>query len=143
MATRRITLVRPSDMFRMFEDSMTNFMGDIGVSTIPGNTHTEVNVKEFTDRYELSAKVPGYLKEDIGISFQDNMIIIEGEMKHEEEKEEGSYVMQEFVSGSFKRGVTLNSKVDSDNVEAELENGILKIKVPKLPEVMPKKISIK
>jgi len=139
--SRRITLVRPSDMFRVMEDSMSNFMNDVGISTdFPVNVG--VNMKEMADKFEVTAKVPGFKKEDINISFHDNALILEGKTKEETENKEGDYVMQEYREGSFKRMVNLPTKVDVEKVEAKLTDGVLTLSLPKLPEVMPKKIEI-
>ncbi|MEO6728574.1 MAG: Hsp20 family protein, partial [Candidatus Dojkabacteria bacterium] len=72
--SRRITLVRPSDMFRVFEDSMSNIMSDVGISAeFP--IGISVNIKEKQDKYEVTAKVPGFKKEDINISFSDKALV--------------------------------------------------------------------
>lgn len=139
--SRRITLVRPSDMFRVMEDSMSNFMSDVGISAdFPVSIN--VNIKELSDKYEVTAKVPGFKKEDINISFHENALILEGKVNEENEKKEEGYIMQEYKEGSFKRMINLPGKVDMDKVDAKLSDGVLTLTLPKLAEVMPKKIEI-
>lgn len=139
--SRRITLVRPSDMFRVMEDSMSNFMSDVGISAdFPVSIN--VNIKELSDKYEVTAKVPGFKKEDINISFHENALILEGKVNEENAKKEEGYIMQEYKEGSFKRMINLPGKVDMDKVDAKLSDGVLTLTLPKLAEVMPKKIEI-
>ncbi|MEP7103142.1 MAG: Hsp20/alpha crystallin family protein [Candidatus Dojkabacteria bacterium] len=139
--TRKITLVRPSEMFRVFEDSMSNFISDVGMPNL--GSSISVNIKDLPDRFEVTAQVPGYTKENIEIAFQENMLILEGKMSEKSNTEENNFVMQEYREGSFKRSVALPGKVDTDSVEATLDSGVLTLKLPKQPEIMPKKIAIK
>jgi HSP20 family molecular chaperone IbpA len=144
MPTRRITLVRPSDVFRMFEDSMSSFVNDVGVNTFGATPVTvDVNIKQYNDRYEISVPVPGFKKDDIDISFDDDMLHLEGKIKEESKEEEDNYVIQEYKESSFKRTVKLPTKVDSEKADAQLQDGVLRINIPKLPEILPKKINIK
>jgi HSP20 family protein len=140
--TRRITLVKPSDMFRMLENSMALPDNSTLGSFENKISNIEINLTEYSDRYEIEAKVPGYTKKEIDISFKDTTLIIEGAASKESKKEDGNIISQEFVRSSFKRVVTLPSKIDIDKAEAELKNGIMTINIPKLPEVL-KKIDIK
>ncbi|MFS8130439.1 MAG: Hsp20/alpha crystallin family protein [Candidatus Dojkabacteria bacterium] len=138
---RRITLVRPSDMFRVMEDSMSNFMSDVGISAdFPLSVN--VNIKELSDRYEVTAKVPGFKKDEINISFHENALVLEGKINEEMEKKDGEFIVQEYKEGSFKRMINLPGKVDMDKVDAKLNEGVLTLTLPKLPEVLPKKIEI-
>jgi HSP20 family protein len=126
------------------EESMANVLGDVGISPIATRTSIEVNIKEHADKFEVFAKVPGFQKDEINIGFEDNMLIIEVARSSEnEEKESNNYYMREFVSENYRRAISLPSKIDTDKAEAELKNGIMKITLPKMPEVLPKKIHIK
>lgn len=143
--TRRISLVRPSDAFRLFEESVSDMLKDFGVGAIAHTTNIQVNVKEYDDRFEIDAKVPGFSKDEINVGFEDNTLVIElNKSESKEEKEDdGTYYMKEFSCESYRRSIALPNKVDTDKAEAELKNGVMKIKLPKLPETLPKKISIK
>ncbi|MEO6728333.1 MAG: Hsp20/alpha crystallin family protein, partial [Candidatus Dojkabacteria bacterium] len=68
---------------------------------------------------------------------------LEGKLKEETENKDEGYLMQEYREGSFKRMITLPGEVDHEKIEAELVDGVLKLTLPKLPEVMPKRIEIK
>lgn len=105
----------------------------------------DVNVKEHSDKVVVEARIPGFTKDEVSINVEDNMLIIEGHKKEEKEEgeEDGTYYMKEYTTQSVKRSVTLPSKVDGEKAEAAMKDGILKVTLPKLPEVMPKKIEIK
>lgn len=142
MNKRRITVVRPSQMFDSFMDEFFNApawdrkgaFGDI-----------EVNVKDSGENILVEAKIPGFEKEEINIHVEDNILVIEGSKSSEKEEGEkdSEYYLREYSTENVRRSVSLPSKVDGDSAEAEMKSGILKIKIPKQAEVMPKKISIK
>lgn len=136
---RRITLVRPSDMFKAMDDSMPSFINEIGMDDI---SSLNINIKEFEDRFELSTKVPGFKKDEIDISFTESNIVLEGKTKVENENKDGEYVLQEYSEQSFKRSLSLPGKINIDRVEATLVDGILKISLPKSENIAPKKVTI-
>lgn len=140
MSNRRISVVRPSQIFDSFLDEFMN-------SPILSRSQSsmDINVIEKSDRVLIEAKLPGFDKDEISIQVEDNMLIIEGNKSNEKEEGEmdGEYYLREYSTESVKRSVSLPSKVDGEKAEAEMKNGILRVSLPKQPEVMPKKISIK
>ena len=72
-----------------------------------------------------------------------NTLIIKGESKSEEEKEQGHYHLTERRYGSFARRITLPSSVKADRIEASYEAGVLKLRLPKAEEAKPKRIPVK
>lgn len=140
---RRITVVNPNEMFKMFNDTLS--LGDSDFKDIVNvqKTSLKVNVTEFSDKFVITAILPGFKKDEVNISFQSNTLVIEATKKEENESSESNVILQEYSLYSLERKVTLPEKVDVDNAEAKLSNGIMTIIVPKLPEILPKKISIK
>ncbi len=140
---RRITVVNPNEMFKMFNDTLS--LGDSDFKDIVDvqKTSLKVNVSEFSDKFVITAILPGFKKDEVNISFQSNTLVIEATKKEENESSESNVILQEYSLYSLERKVTLPEKVDVDNAEAKLSNGIMTIIVPKLPEILPKKISIK
>jgi HSP20 family protein len=92
----------------------------------------KIDISEGEKNIKVVAEIPGVSKEDIKIVIQDNIISIEGEKKKEEVKEDKNYHRTERSYGSFKRCFTLPAEVDSDNIEAKFENGVLNIDIKKL-----------
>lgn len=100
----------------------------------------KIDISEGEKNIKVIAEIPGVSKEDIKIVIQDNILSIEGEKKKEDVKEDKNYYRAERSYGSFKRCFTLPVEVDSDNIEAKFENGVLDIEMKKLE---PKKASEK
>jgi len=111
---------------RYFED-FANF----GFS-FTDNFNPRIDISEDDNNINVVAEIPGVKKEDLKITLQDNILTIEGEKKKEEEKKGKNYYRAERVFGSFKRCFTLPAEVDSDNVEAKFEDGMLRINMKKL-----------
>jgi len=97
-----------------------------------------VNVKEDADGFALALAAPGYGKEDIEIKIDDNVLTISSEKKDEVAEKEGEkFTRKEFKYAAFKRTFTLPDTVDSTKIEANYENGILNISIPKKEEAKP------
>lgn len=101
------------------------------------------DVKETADHFELIADLPGIRQEDLDISVTDNRMTISGKREHEEKEEGETYFSVERNFGSFCRSFTLPQNVDVSHVDANYENGVLQISVPKLSESRARKIEIK
>jgi len=97
-----------------------------------------VNIKEEDSGFELELSVPGRAKEDFNIEVDDNVLTISSEMKQENETKEDSYTRREFGYSSFKRSFTLPETVNTEDIGATYENGILKLNLPKKEEALPK-----
>lgn len=91
----------------------------------------------------VKASIPGVKPDDINISVTGDVLTIRGEIKEEKEVEEGKYHLRERRQGSFCRSVTLPSLVESEKAEAEFEDGVLTLTLPKSEEVKPKMITVK
>jgi len=111
-----------------------------------GSKHSDVqiplDVKDENDAFVLEAIVPGLNAEDIEIEILDDTVSIKGEFKREVEEEE-TYLRCERPNGNFRRSLRFGSELDSTKAEASLENGILSLRIPKIPEVQPKSIKVK
>lgn len=101
------------------------------------------NLVEKDEGYEISIELPGVKKEDVKISFLENVLTVKGEKRNEEKVSEKNYVRTERRFGSFERSFRLPSEVDINQNKASFLNGILTIELAKKEEVKPKEISIK
>jgi HSP20 family protein len=120
-----------SDMDRMFWSPISREPSKIRV--FPGRTYMPMDLEDQGDKLELSIELPGAKKEDAKISLEDNVLTISVESKEEkEEKEEGRYLFRERSSMSCSRSVKLPVEVDEGKVSARMDNGILKIEMPKV-----------
>ncbi len=92
----------------------------------------------------VKATVPGMKAEDIEISTVGNTLTIKGEVKEEkEEGEEGKYIYRERRYGTFSRSFTLPDEIKTDEAEAEFEDGVLTLTLPKAESAKRKSITIK
>ena len=109
----------------------------------PRNWGLALDVTEKDDVYTVKASVPGLEPDDIEITLEDNTLTIKGEFEREEEAENERYHLRERRSGSFSRTVNFPILVNAEAVEANYEQGVLTLTVPKAEEVKPKRIAIK
>lgn len=104
------------------------------------------NITEDDGMYNITAELPGLDKGDIEVTIHDGMLEIKGETKKEEkEEEEGELVRREYHSSSYYRAFSLPEHIDAENIDANLDKGILKVSIPKVepPKPEKKKIEVK
>ena len=102
----------------------------------------KVNGVENEENFTLTAEVPGLTEKDIDIEVKDGRITLKGHFEESHEKEEKDYRMREFNRRSFERSFTIGEGVDQDNISAKLENGVLKLVLPKKEEAKPKAVKV-
>lgn len=101
-----------------------------------------INLTEDQDKYYLRAELPGVKGEELDIQVTGKNIAISGERKIAAEDASARYHRREREAGTFSRMIGLPGEIDSDKVEAKLENGILSIAVSKAEIAKPKQISV-
>ena len=101
-----------------------------------------VDVYEDEHNVNLKIEVPGIDEKDIDIRVENNLLTVHGERKIEKEEKEENYRRVERQYGSFTRSFTLPNTVDTDNVQATYDKGVLKISLPKKAEAKPKQIKV-
>ena len=127
-------------MGQLFEDSFVNpaRMGSRDALGMP------LDVSETQDNFLVDAVVPGLKPEDLDITIQDNVLLIRGETRQEQQTSEkqANYHVMERRYGRFSRAVSLPTAVNTDQVRATLEHGILHLEIPKAEQVKPRKITV-
>ena len=101
-----------------------------------------VDVYEDEHNITLKIEVPGIDEKDIDVRIENNTLTVHGERKFEKEEKEENYRRMERQYGSFTRTFTLPSTVNHDNVQADYDKGVLKIKLEKKAEAKPKQIKV-
>ena len=101
-----------------------------------------IDVFEKDGKFVVKAELPGMKEEDIDISVVGNTLTIKGERKTESEVKEDDYYYCERSYGSFSRSIEVPSNVDTQKIEANYEDGVLEISLPKASEAKPNKISV-
>ena len=97
-----------------------------------------INIREEEDVYVLSALVPGIKSDELNIQVLEDVVRIEGEYKMDESK----YLIRELPNGSFVRSLRLPAPIDAENVEADVTDGVLTLRLPKAESARPKQIKI-
>jgi HSP20 family protein len=133
-------LVTREKMDRIFEDTFTSQGEEKDMAA--SNWTPSVDIHENESELVLSAEVPGIEDKDIEIEIENNTLSIKGERKIEKETKEENYHRIERSYGSFYRSFTLPTNVNQDNIKAEYDNGVLRISLPKKPELKSKKVKV-
>lgn len=126
-------------MDRLFDDAFTRPLSirDGGWST------PAIDMYQTDNDVVVRAALPGFKADDVQINVTGDVLTIRGEMKHEDEQKEKSWHIREQRSGSFERSISLPTDVVSEKAQADFDNGILTITLPKAEEVKPKTITVK
>lgn len=90
-----------------------------------------VDVMEKEKQFEVHVALPGLKKEEINVEVENNVLTVSGERKIKNESKEEKYHMVENFYGKFSRSFTLPENVDPSKIDAQFEDGILNIALPK------------
>ncbi len=131
-----------SQMNRLLNETFGAFGRGSGEEGMVAAWAPPVDVSETPDRLTFSVEVPGFKQEDLNIRLENNVLTIEGERKFEEQKKDKEYHRVERSYGRFFRSFSLPANVDTEKVNANLEDGVLQIELPKKEEAKPKSIPI-
>jgi HSP20 family protein len=101
-----------------------------------------VDVYEDEKKVVLKLEVPGIEEKDLDVRVENHTLTVKGERKFEKEEKEENFHRIERRYGSFYRAFTLPSTVDTENVDAKYEAGVLKLELKKKPEAQPKQIKV-
>ena len=97
-----------------------------------------------TDQHEvvIKAELPDMKREDINLTFENNVLTLRGERKFEHEAKRDNFHRVERSYGSFSRSFTLPNTVDTSKISASYKDGVLTIRLPQREEAKPKQISV-
>ncbi|MBY0119224.1 Hsp20/alpha crystallin family protein [Paenibacillus sp. FSL L8-0435] len=118
-------------MLKSFNDMVeTSFLSPFGTGSQPFRT----DIREEVDKYSVEAELPGIAKEDIDIQVQGNELIIRAKRNDVVEQKDDSnrIIRQERRSGEFIRRFYVDH-IDEEHIKAKLEEGVLKLEIPKRP----------
>ena len=123
-------------------DTLVNrFWGDM-VPRNNGGWSPRVDVNETDEAIQVHAELPGMKREDVKVSFEKNVLTIEGERKQEVEKDDKAYYHRERSYGHFKRSFRLGTDIDSDRIGAAYKDGVLTVTLPKAETLKPRQIEV-
>jgi HSP20 family protein len=102
-----------------------------------------VDIREDGDHLVVEAELPGFKKDEVDITLENQTLTISAEKKEENKQEvKGEYLLNERRYSRFLRSFTLPPTVDEKSVQAKLENGVLTVSLSKREETKPRKISV-
>lgn len=130
----------PTSIDNIFED-WNRTLNQVNEFT-GGNRNLALDVHENDDAYIITTDVPGANTDDIDIRLQDNMLTITAETSSETRQTSENALVQERRFGTFSRSLRFPEVVNGDAVEANYNDGVLTITVPKADEVKPRRITV-
>jgi HSP20 family protein len=127
-----------SAMDRLFDETIGQTGTPFGGFGTPA-----IDLYQTTDDVVIKASLPGVSAKDLNISVTGDVLTLRGEAQEEKETEGAQYHIKERRYGSFTRSIALPAAVVADKADAQFENGILTLRLPKAEEVKPKTITVK
>jgi HSP20 family protein len=130
-------------MDRVFNEMLRDWGAPVSESVAGRTWAPAVDIKESDEALTLTAELPGFDKNQVEITLENNVLTLAGERKFEQESKGEAWHRIERSYGSFSRSFTLPATVKTDKVDAKFENGLLAISLPKVEESKPRKIAIR
>lgn len=101
-----------------------------------------VDVREDGDHIYVEAELPGFKKDDVDITLENQTLTIAAERREEKEPKKGDLLLNERRYSRFLRSFTLPPTVDEKSVNAKLLDGVLTVTLNKREETKPRKIQV-
>jgi HSP20 family protein len=127
-----------NSMNRLFDDTWGTLW-----PSVEANFALPMDVYQSDQAYKVVANIPGVSQDKINITLNQNVLTLSVDVEQTTPPEGHSAYMTERLSGQFSRTVTLPRPVNSEQVEALYENGVLTLTLPIAPEAQPKRITVK
>ena len=145
LPTRVSRTMDPFESLRDFDTLVNRFWGNRGnggAQTVPFAPYA-VDVREDGDHIYVEAELPGFRKEDVDITLENQTLTISAERREEQKEEKkGEFLLNERRYARFLRSFTLPPTVDEQSCQANLKEGILTITLDKREESKPRKVKI-
>lgn len=126
----------------MFEDMLSPLM-PFGRGELDNMITPRLHIAETERAFDVEAELPGVRKDDVKITIENRRVTIEAEeMREADEKEEQRTLYSERSVRRYARIFTLPVEVDDEKAEAKLENGVLRLTLPKKESSQGKKLTV-
>jgi HSP20 family protein len=112
-------------------------------SVITSAWFAPTDVSEDANGIQISMELPGVQADDVRLSLENNILTIHGEKRQQVDEKNERVHRFERTYGTFERTFVLPSTVDSEQIEARYDNGVLHISVPKAERAKPREIRVK
>jgi HSP20 family protein len=127
---------------REFDNVLGRFLTGRGYGNGNDLAPYAVDVREDADHIYVEAELPGYKKEEVDVTLENQTLTIAAEKKEETEKKDADLLLNERRYRRFLRSFTLPPTVNEQSVDAKLRDGVLTITLNKREETKPRKISV-
>lgn len=133
--------------YSAFEDLYRPFEGlfNLNQPTAPNSPSRwlpAVDIKSGELGFSLEMEVPGFQPDEVEVEAHDGVLTIKGERVREEASDTENIVRSERYHGTFCRKFTLPDGTQTEDISAEVKNGLLLVMIPHVPPAEPKKISV-
>lgn len=105
----------------------------------PKGFNPKANVLETKDNYNIQLAIPGYTRDEIAINVEKNTLIISSSVT---QNNDATYKLREFNKTEFKKSFKLGDIINTQDIDAQLESGILTVTLAKKEEQKPRSISV-
>ena len=102
-----------------------------------------IEISERKDAYMVSAELPGVSADEVEITFGDGLLTIQGERRAARDAAGERVHRSERYYGAFRRSITLPGHIQAGKIEATAQDGVLRVLVPKAPDVQAKRIPVR
>ena len=139
-----LTRWNPMREFAEFDRMFDRFRNDSRVYNADNfGTSPAVDLKENDNAYVVQAEMPGFTPDQIDVHVENGVLFLKGNRQSESENnDKDKYHVRERRSVSVERAFRLPTAVDTEKAEAQFENGVLTLTLPKSPEAQPKRINV-
>ena len=141
LLTRRRTFV-PWRELDDLESRLLRLTQDVGNGETVAGWRPAVDLTESDEDFRLTAEFPGMSVDDVDVAVEEGDLVLRGKKEMAEEKEGENYHVTERSYGEFYRRFTLPSSVDAERIEAEMKDGVLRVRMPKSEKEAGRKIEI-
>ncbi len=102
----------------------------------------KADIFESKDRIIVVADMPGVDQDSVDITLEKNVLTISGHV-HPNPVADHALVYAEYGIGDYRRVFTLSNEIDRNGIEATVNNGVLRLTLPKSKDILPKKINVR
>ncbi len=139
----------PIDESAPMRDALRQLLGERPSSPLDlapsamASVFVPVDVMDIGPELIVRANLPGMKADDISITYLDSTLTLKGELKEDDEFKGAMYLRRERRASAFTRSIHLPMALDIENAEANFEDGVLTLRIPKSEKIRPKAIKIK
>lgn len=137
---KTLNLHKPYDLFDLIKSDLNpKLIDDLFYTNKPYFKNLS-NIKDLEDHVLLEMIVPGFKKNEIEITIENNLLNVSAKKQQDIDNQNEKYLLKEFFIQNFVKNFKVNPEMNVDLIESKLEDGILQIVIPKAKKVENKKI---